>query len=94
MSFAADRAGAQHPRTRTARPHRAEKAVFRRHVCSGPRPDIVADAALRNGQDREIIVRVPRKRFEPTLAAVGKIGDVLHRDIQAEDVTDERSSGS
>ena len=40
-------------------------------------------------RDREITVRVPRARFEPTLAAVDKIGDVLHRDIQAQDVTDE-----
>jgi hypothetical protein len=40
-------------------------------------------------RDREITVRVPRSRFEPMLAAVDKIGDVLHRDIQAQDVTDE-----
>ncbi|HSO40383.1 MAG TPA: DUF4349 domain-containing protein [Labilithrix sp.] len=40
-------------------------------------------------RDREITVRVPRNRFEPALAAVDKIGDVLHRDIQAQDVTDE-----
>jgi hypothetical protein len=40
-------------------------------------------------KDREITVRVPRARFEPTLAAVDKIGDVLHRDIAADDVTDE-----
>ena len=40
-------------------------------------------------RDREITIRVPRNRFEPTLAAVDKIGDVLHRDIQAQDVTDE-----
>ena len=40
-------------------------------------------------RDREITIRVPRSRFEPALAAVDKIGDVLHRDIQAQDVTDE-----
>ncbi len=39
--------------------------------------------------DREITIRVPRARFDPTLAAIDKIGDVLHRDIQAQDVTDE-----
>jgi hypothetical protein len=39
--------------------------------------------------DREIVIRVPRNRFEPALAQVDKIGDVLHRDIQALDVTDE-----
>ena len=40
-------------------------------------------------RDREITIRIPRNRFEPTLAAVDKIGDVIHRDIQAQDVTDE-----
>lgn len=39
-------------------------------------------------RDREITVRVPRDRFQPALAAIDKIGDILHRDIQAEDVTD------
>lgn len=39
--------------------------------------------------DREIVVRVPREKFEITLAAVAKAGDVLHRDIQAQDVTEE-----
>lgn len=40
-------------------------------------------------KDREIVIRVPRARFEPSLAAIDKVGDVLHRDIQAQDVTDE-----
>ena len=40
-------------------------------------------------KDREITVRIPRHRFDITLAAIDKIGDVLHRDIQAQDVTDE-----
>jgi hypothetical protein len=40
-------------------------------------------------KDREITVRIPRGRFESTLAAIDKVGDVLHRDVQAEDVTDE-----
>ena len=40
-------------------------------------------------KDREITVRVPRGRFDPTLAAIDKIGDVLHRDIAADDVTDQ-----
>lgn len=40
-------------------------------------------------KDREITVRVPRGRFETTLAAVDQIGDVLHREIDAQDVTDE-----
>jgi hypothetical protein len=44
---------------------------------------------LAQKRDREIRIRVPRARFEPTLAAIDKIGDVLHRDIEAQDVTDE-----
>jgi hypothetical protein len=40
-------------------------------------------------RDKEIVIRVPRNRFEPALAQIDKIGDVLHRDIQAQDVTDE-----
>lgn len=39
--------------------------------------------------DREIVVRVPREKFEIAMAAIGKTGDVLHRDIQAQDVTEE-----
>jgi hypothetical protein len=39
--------------------------------------------------DREITIRIPRGRFEPALAQIDKIGDVLHRDVQAQDVTDE-----
>jgi hypothetical protein len=40
-------------------------------------------------KDREITIRVPRNRFEPALAAIDKIGDVLHRDVEAQDVTDD-----
>ncbi len=43
--------------------------------------------ALRN--DSQITIRVPRARFEWALAAIEKIGDVLHRDVSAEDVTDQ-----
>jgi hypothetical protein len=44
---------------------------------------------LATKHDREIVIRVPRNRFEPALAQIDKIGDILHRDIQAQDVTDE-----
>jgi len=40
-------------------------------------------------QDKRITIRVPRNRFEAALGAVDKIGDVLHRDVEAVDVTDE-----
>ena len=35
------------------------------------------------------MIRIPRGRFDPVHAQIDKIGDVLHRDVQAEDVTDE-----
>ena len=44
---------------------------------------------LSQKRDQEITIRVPRARFEGSLAAIDKIGDVVHRDIQAQDVTDE-----
>ncbi len=44
---------------------------------------------LANKQDRGITIRVPRARFQDSLAKIDRIGDVLHRDIQAQDVTDE-----
>jgi hypothetical protein len=40
-------------------------------------------------RDREITIRVPRAKFDGTLAAIDRVGDVIHRDIQAEDVTDQ-----
>jgi hypothetical protein len=40
-------------------------------------------------QDREIVIRVPRARFGEAVAGVDKIGDVLHRDVTAVDVTEE-----
>jgi hypothetical protein len=39
--------------------------------------------------DNRITVRVPRERFEDALGAIEKVGDVLHRDVTAEDVTDQ-----
>lgn len=39
--------------------------------------------------DRSITIRVPREKFESTVAAIEKTGDVLHRDVQAQDVTEE-----
>ena len=40
-------------------------------------------------RDREITIRVPRQKFEAALAAIDELGDILHRDVQAQDVTDE-----
>jgi hypothetical protein len=40
-------------------------------------------------KDHEITIRIPRAKFEAAVASVDAIGDVIHRDIAAEDVTDE-----
>jgi len=40
-------------------------------------------------QDTAVTIRVPRERFEETIARIEAIGNVLHRDIRARDVTDE-----
>jgi hypothetical protein len=39
--------------------------------------------------DREITIRVPRGRFDEALKRVEQTGEVTHRDVKAEDVTDE-----
>lgn len=44
---------------------------------------------LSSREDREITIRVPRARFDESIRRVEATGDVLHRDIKAEDVTDE-----
>jgi hypothetical protein len=43
--------------------------------------------ALRS--DREITVRVPRDKFDELVSRIEKMGDVLHKNIAAEDVTDQ-----
>jgi hypothetical protein len=39
--------------------------------------------------DRQITIRIPRERFDDTVKRIEKLGDVLHRNIAAEDVTDQ-----
>ena len=39
--------------------------------------------------DKQITVRIPRARFEDALRRVQMSGDVIHRDVTAEDVTDQ-----
>ena len=39
--------------------------------------------------DHEIVIRVPRDRFREAMAQVERLGDVVHRDVKAIDVTDE-----
>lgn len=38
--------------------------------------------------DRRIEIRVPREKFQQALRSIEGTGDVLHRDVRAEDVTD------
>ena len=38
--------------------------------------------------DAQVVFRVPRARFEEALTRIDKVGDVLHRDVRAEDVGD------
>lgn len=40
-------------------------------------------------EDTSITVRVPRDRFDDAMGRIEKLGDVTHRDIKAQDVTDE-----
>jgi hypothetical protein len=48
-----------------------------------------AGGYLSSRQDNAITVRVPRERFDDVVARIERLGDVTHRDIKAQDVTDE-----
>lgn len=39
--------------------------------------------------DDQVVFRVPRSSFEDALARVDEVGDVIHRDVRAEDVGDQ-----
>jgi hypothetical protein len=49
--------------------------------------DLGGYLALR--RDREVTVRVPRERFDEALHRIESVGDVLHKSVAAEDVTDQ-----
>lgn len=44
---------------------------------------------LSQRSDNQIVIRVPRGRFQEALARIEPLGDVLHRNISAQDVTDQ-----
>jgi hypothetical protein len=44
---------------------------------------------LAKREDTSIVIRVPADRFDETVRAVEKLGDMLHRNVTAEDVTEE-----
>ena len=60
----------------------------------GPTLDAVEELARTAGGylvlrgDTRIVVRVPKARFQSSLSGVGKLGDELHREISANDVTE------
>ena len=50
-----------------------------------------AGGYLLERNDVSISVRIPAPRFQSALAGIGKIGDELHRQVSARDVTDEHA---
>ncbi len=48
-----------------------------------------AGGYLSTRQDNAVTIRVPRDGFEEAIRRIEALGDVLHRDIRAQDVTDE-----
>jgi hypothetical protein len=44
---------------------------------------------LAQRSDAQVTVKVPRPRFDEAMSRIAKMGDVLHRNVAAEDVTDE-----
>jgi Domain of unknown function (DUF4349) len=66
-------------------------AVFQVEAALGKVEAIAREVGgyLSQREDREITIRVPRGRFDESIERVEATGDVLHRDIKAEDVTDE-----
>lgn len=44
---------------------------------------------LSSRSDNQIVIRVPRERFQEALVRIAPLGDVLHRSITALDVTDQ-----
>lgn len=49
--------------------------------------DVGGYLSVRN--DTQITVRIPRGKFDDTIKSIEKLGDVVHRSVTAQDVTDE-----
>lgn len=66
-------------------------AVFETEQALGAAEKIMRDARgyLVQRTNRNITFRVPAEKFQGALAAVLALGDVLHQDVKARDVTDE-----
>jgi hypothetical protein len=69
---------------------RLQMAVFQVEPGLDAVQKIAEDAGgyLATRTDNQIDIRVPREKFQEALKAIEKTGDVLHRTVQAEDVTD------
>lgn len=79
--------------------HDAQMLVYTAHVTMAvyqvePALDVIEDVArtmggyLSSRNDTQIRIRIPRARFDEALHKIESSGDVLHRDLSAEDVTD------
>lgn len=88
------------PQTATDAPHSATMLVYTANLGMAvyqvePGLDGVEKVArdlggyLSSRQDTSVTVRVPRDVFDEAVRRIEKLGDVTHRDIKAQDVTDE-----
>ena len=80
-------------------PHDAQMLIYSAHVTMSvyqvtPAIDAIEGIArtmggyLESRNDTQIQIRIPRARFDEALHKVEASGDVLHRDVSAQDVTD------
>jgi hypothetical protein len=88
-SSGAPAAAAPHEAAMLVYTARLSLAVFKVDVALGEVERLASQFGgyLSVRKDDEIVIRVPRDRFLQAITAIEKTGDVLHRDIQAEDVT-------
>jgi hypothetical protein len=91
--------GATTPTQTVEAPHDAQMLVYTAHVTMAvyqvaPALDAIEAIArsmggyLSSRNDTQIEIRVPRARFDDALHKVEASGDVVHRDVSAQDVTD------
>lgn len=85
--------------TATEAPHDAQMLIYTAHVTMSvyqvaPALDAIEGIAralggyLESRNDTQIQIRIPRARFDEALHKVEASGDVVHRDVTAQDVTD------
>jgi hypothetical protein len=95
-----DRDGVKSTPVAVDAPHDQQYLIYTAHVTMavyqvGPGLDQVERIGLDLGgylsqrTDTQVTIRVPRARFDEALKKVEASGDVLHREVSAQDVTDE-----